>query len=66
MNELMINIKGGNWIYFRTRLKTSLGGLLDFHKTCEDAGIDISNLQIESVVLRDEYGEKELDEGYKI
>ena len=61
MNELMITISGTNWIYFKTQATTAKAGFADFEAKCQSVGIDISNINIESAVLRDEHGEKELD-----
>ena len=61
MNELMITISGTNWIYFKTQATTAKAGFADFEAICQSVGIDISNINIKSVVLRDEHGEEELD-----
>ena len=64
MNELMINMTGTNWIYFKTQATTAKAGFADFETKCQSIGIDISNLDIESIVLRNEHGEEELEKIY--
>lgn len=54
MNELMIVLKSGGWMYFKTEEKTADKALTKFEETCENVGINIDNLEIKLVKLRSE------------
>jgi len=53
MNELMIVIKGGQWIYYTTACKTAESALREFNTALSATGINIDNVIVEKVVLRD-------------
>ena len=56
--EVMIVLTGGNWMYYkiRTRLSTAKAALIEFRNAAGHAGINIDNVKIKEVVLRDENG----------
>lgn len=56
--ELMIVLHGGNWMYYtiHTRLNTAKAALIEFRNAAGHAGINIDNLKIKEIVLRDENG----------
>lgn len=51
-NELMIIFESG-WLYYKTTASTARLGLQDFEKTCEMNGINLDNMDIYEVKLRD-------------
>jgi hypothetical protein len=53
MNELMVVIQGGQWIYFPTEEEEAESALQDFHEKCEMLAINMDNVKISRVVLRD-------------
>lgn len=53
MNELMIFIKGGQYIKFTTKEKMIMNALYAFENTCKDNGLNIKNLIYESFYLKD-------------
>lgn len=53
MNELMISIIGGSWIYYKTKQDNADKALTEFSELCDNSGINIDNLEIESYELRD-------------
>ncbi len=61
MNELMIVLKSGGWMYFKTEENTADKAFTKFEEACENAGINIDNLEIKIAKLRDK-DEKDIDE----
>ena len=56
MNELMIVLSGNSWLYFMTNQVTVDKAFDKFCEACEICGINIDNLDIEQMVLRDNTG----------
>lgn len=56
MNELMIVFKGGNYIYHKTYIKEAKYALEKFRIVCETNHINIDNMDIVRVELRNKYG----------
>lgn len=54
MNELMILLKSGGWMYFKTNQNVADKAFTEFQETCENAGINIDNLEIKLATLRNE------------
>ena len=52
MNELMIVLEGGNYIYYKTKLNKAWDALREFEWSCESVGINIDNVGITSAELR--------------
>ena len=57
MNELMITIGGGQWMYYRTDLTAADKAFQEFTESCDAAGINIDNIGILSAHLRGRDGE---------
>ena len=55
-NEAMITVNGG-WLYFKTNAAEADKALDRFHEACENAGIDISNIEISECEVRNEDGD---------
>lgn len=55
MNELMIKLNGAGWLYFKTDNTTADKALSEFEKTCENARINIDNIDIAYAELRDSH-----------
>jgi len=53
MNELMIVLAGGSWMYFKTRATSVDTAFTDFCETCDNIQLNIDNLEIIRMVLRD-------------
>lgn len=57
MNELMISFKdGAQWIYFQTDKTNIQDALNAFWHVCELTGINMDNMVIDEVALRDADG----------
>lgn len=52
MNELMI-VFGSSFLYFKTNETEASKAFSCFCETCDNAGINIDNMQITKIVLRD-------------
>lgn len=53
-NEIMVNLRG--FVYFSTNCETADKALDQLLETLEDAGVNIDNLDIGNVELRNEKG----------
>ena len=56
MNELIVTFEGQQWIYFKTDAQTVDKGLQEFEETCDNAGINLDNMNIFTVTLQDSEG----------
>lgn len=56
MNELMIVLSGNSWLYFMTNQVTVDKAFDKFCEACEICGINIDNLDIEQMELRNAEG----------
>ena len=54
MNELMMIIGKGHWIYAETDCENCDEAMRDFERKLDSIGIDVSNLGIDKCVLRNE------------
>ncbi len=53
MNELMIVLEGGQWIYFPTEEEKADVAFKEFCEKSEMLGINYDNLKFDHIVLRD-------------
>lgn len=53
----MITVNGGGWLYFKTNEAAADKALDRFYNACENAGIDISNIEISECEVRNEDGD---------
>jgi hypothetical protein len=53
MNELMVVLKGGQWIYFPTEEEKAEYALQDFYEKCDMLAINMDNVKVSRIVLRD-------------
>jgi len=60
MNELMIDIGDGGWLYFKTSATTAAEAWLCFRNAIEKAGINDDNVMYTKAILRDAIG-KDID-----
>ena len=60
MNELMIILRGGSYLYFKTAYRQADKAFDDFLEACEIARINVDNLDFFEAVLRNEDG-KDID-----
>lgn len=60
MNELMIVLGDYNWIYFPTAETTADSAFKAFCKTCDTVSINIDNMTVIQLLLRDANG-KDID-----
>ena len=54
--EMMVTVNGG-WLYCKAAAKTADAGFGRLLEACDDAGIDVSNVEFGSCELRDENGD---------
>ena len=54
MNELKIEFSNESYAYFKTDANTASDAFDHFYYVCGNVGIDISNMIVTEVVLRDE------------
>ena len=52
MNELMITFDSVGWLYFKTSKDTASKAFDDFCELCEQMGINIDNMVVKELVLR--------------
>ena len=62
LNELMVTLGTGGYLYFKTEADTLIDAKLDFYGAMENAGINCDNLVIESFELRDPWGDEIVEE----
>ena len=56
MNELMVCLVGGGWLYFKTESEDEVEATTEFITAMENTGINCDNLLIDHVELRDPWG----------
>lgn len=54
MNELVVFLEGGQWIYFPTPQERVDKAFQEFNESCDSAGFIMDNVHITEVTLRDE------------
>ena len=57
MNELMVVVEGQQWLYYKTDENDVSRAFSQFCECCDNNGINLDNLSIVSVKLRDQDGE---------
>lgn len=60
MNELMVILRGGDYLYFKTACKQADKAFDDFLEACEAVRINVDNIDFFEAVLRSEDG-KDID-----
>lgn len=60
MNELMIVIEGGQWIYYSTVCKDAKSAMREAETSLSATGFNVDNVRIKKAVLRDA-GQNEID-----
>lgn len=55
MNELRIDIEGGQWFYFKTNEKKALPAFNKFRQAMKNAGINDDIINYQKAVLRNGY-----------
>ena len=56
-NELMVVLKGSDgWLYYLTNKTTAAEAFAEFTKSCEHANINIDNMSVDRIELRDPIG----------
>ena len=56
MNELMIIIEDGSWLYFMTSATTAIDAWLSFRNAMEKIGINDNNVKYTKAILRNANG----------
>lgn len=56
MNELMIVLEGGQWIYFSTNQATADKAFQAFNEACDSIGLNLDNVDVRKAILRDSEG----------
>jgi len=54
MNELKIEFSNESYLYFKTNKRYASSAFEEFVETCENAGINLDNMIVTEVVLRDD------------
>ena len=54
MNELKIEFSNKSYLYFKTNKRYASSAFEEFVETCENAGINLDNMIITELVLRDD------------
>ena len=58
LNELIIWLESGQWIYFATSQIKADKAFQEFTEKCDASGINVDNINVTEVTLRNENSEK--------
>ena len=57
MNELMILIGGGQWMYYKTMQATADKAFQRFNEACDIMEVNMDNVTVKEVTLRNKTGD---------